>query len=1257
MDYDVFLSYPHADRAEVMQICKALRSRELTVWMDESDIPDYASITRSIVDGLARSRVLLAYYSLNYSRSRACQWELAAAFLAAQHEGDPLRRVLVTNPEEKLEHIHPVQLRDAEIPDSNDLDRLASSVKTHVTEIEGAIGEIHALKPPKWYGRKGVGSNRFVGRLSYMWQIHSALHASDFPIITDATAAYEVAQVYGMGGVGKSLLTEEYALRFAAAFPGGVFWLSAFGNDDVKAGLDAEGREAERSGQIRGIAAALGIPVQDRSPEEIEGALKWKLGAIEKPFLWVVDDLPAGMDEDTLQRWLAPHPLGKTLITTRTREHDALGELISLGVLEPEEAYKLLTSRRRPKGTDEEAAAYGLVKDLGCHALALDVAGAALRAYAGIQSFVEFRKNLSSSSSDRDVLELAKDFTGILPNGHEKSIASTFLRSIDRLDHNGWDFLRLASGLAVAQIPASLVSSVFRNVDGLDDALAQHLASLAMDQAENFSLAERRAEDEEGAISVHTLISRTVRFRDSEPERSTQLRDAAVKVLVNRLSKVDDPQTHAELKLAVIHARELVNRSEDLSASKLMMRVALYDYVRAAYKSAENLNCRAWEIRDHLLGGEHPGTLASMCNLALTLQSQGDLDRAKEIQEEELEIARRVLGDGHPSTLTSMNNLATTLLEQGDFAGARELQEQVLKLKQRTLLGILHPLDDGTLKSMNNLALTLQAQGDLGRAREIQEEVLEITRRKLGDEHPDTLRSMGNLATTLRAQGDLIGAREIQEQVLEITRKVLVPEHPRTLKSMGNLAMTLYNQGDLDQAREIQEEVLEITRRKLGDEHPHTLLSINSLARTLLDQGDFAVARELEEQVLEISRRIQGHEHPNTLSSMNILAGTLQAQGELERAREIQEQVLKIRRRIHGDEHPDTLMSMGNLAGTLLDQRDFAGARDLQEQVLEITRRIHGGEHPTTLTSMNNLAMTLQSQGDLDRAKEIQEEALETIRRVLGDEHPNTLTSMNNLAGTLRAQGDLAGAREILEEVLETIRRVLGDEHPNTLTSMNNLAVMFHAQGDLAGAREIQEQVLETLRRVLGDEHPNTITSMKNLAMTLWKQGDLSSTRELEEQVLDITRRVFGDEHPDTLRSMSHLAETLQAQGELERAREIHEQVLQIRQRVLGDEHLHTLASMNKLAMVFSDQGELEKARELHEQVLEMRRRILGDEHPDTSVSAQNLFSIYRAMGDSAGAMAVLENELLWLLDRDPTSLGTDQQKIRKTILQIREKP
>jgi len=414
-----------------------------------------------------------------------------------------------------------------------------------------------------------------------------------------------------------------------------VFWLRAFGNDDVKTAIGPNEREAERIRQVRDIAAAYGIPVKDKSPEEIETHLARELGN-NNPFLWVVDDIPSGMDVESLERWLAPHPLGKTLITTRTKEFNSLGHLIPLDVLAPDEAWDLLISWRKPAGEEEEVAARQLIKDLGFHALALDVTGAVLHASEGFQSFAEFREDLASPT--RDELELAAKLKGVLPNGHEKSIASTLIRSIERLGPEGWDFLRLASVLAVAPIPASLISSVFSDVDGLDEAEGRRRGV-----PENLSLAER-VEDETGARSVHTLISRTVWFHDSQPERTDQLETAAIKMLTNELSRADDPRVHGELRLAVIHARELVSRSDDIQAADLMGWVTRFDHVRGAYGSAENLLRREYELRRTILGLEHTDTLRSMNDLAETLRAQGDLKGARKIHEQVLEIARRVLG-------------------------------------------------------------------------------------------------------------------------------------------------------------------------------------------------------------------------------------------------------------------------------------------------------------------------------------------------------------------------------------------------------------------------------------------------------------------------------------------------------------------------------------------------------------------------------------------------------------------------------------
>ncbi len=66
-----------------------------------------------------------------------------------------------------------------------------------------------------------------------------------------------------------------------------------------------------------------------------------------------------------------------------------------------------------------------------------------------------------------------------------------------------------------------------------------------------------------------------------------------------------------------------------------------------------------------------------------------------------------------------------------------------------------------------------------------------------------------------------------------------------------------------------------------------------------------------------------------------------------------------------------------------------------------------------------------------------------------------------------------------------------------------------------------------------------------------------------------------------------------------------------------------------------------------------MIRRVLGPEHSNTSNSAWNLFLTLHDLGEEQAARAVLEHDLLWLLDRDPATLGADQRKIREYVAQV----
>ena len=152
-EYDIFLSHAWADGERPQQIADALTKAGLRVWFDAAEINDFASITRAVTEGLAKSKALLAYYSKTYPLRRACQWELTAAFLAAQTEGDPRRRVLVINPEEGADHIHPIELRDAKFRNApntdGEMEQLVQAIVKHVGGARAARWptSVRSLRP------------------------------------------------------------------------------------------------------------------------------------------------------------------------------------------------------------------------------------------------------------------------------------------------------------------------------------------------------------------------------------------------------------------------------------------------------------------------------------------------------------------------------------------------------------------------------------------------------------------------------------------------------------------------------------------------------------------------------------------------------------------------------------------------------------------------------------------------------------------------------------------------------------------------------------------------------------------------------------------------------------------------------------------------------------------------------------------------------------------------------------------------------
>lgn len=848
--YDVFLSHAWADGDPPRRLADALTAAGLRVWFDAAEIDDFASITRAVVDGLAQSKVLVAYYSKTYPRRRGCQWELTAAYLAAQREGDPRRRVLVVNAEQTAEHIHPIELRDAKFRSAPRTDeewqQLAQAIVRQVSTVEGVLPETDPIMPPVWHGTTPVRYERFVGRFEEMWRIHSALHETAASQITGA-AGQAVAQVNGLGGTGKSLLAREYALRFGSAYPGGVFWLRAHGNDDSKAGLSDEAREAERNDQVHAFARGLGLQVQGKPPDEVVAVLRHELERRALPCLWIVDDLPSGLTPEAFQAWCAPHPIACTLVTTRTRTYANLGSgrIVSLDVLPLDDAYQLLTSRRTPANTGEEEQARELANDLGCHALALDVTASAILEYGDSDPYRTFRGELANQQED--ALEFAKDLVDALPSGHEPSIVKTMLRSIRVLAPEGLDFLRLASVLSVAPISASLVASTFQTVDALEPGKATQRQRKAFHDVTRASLAEIAGEHQDARL-VHTLVSRVTRFQEmGAPERIQAHRRAVIATLRTEIAEAaGDARLHKQIEFEVSHARQLVTTVDEPVEGALLGFVGRYDLERGSYSSARALFERQYDFCRHAFGEEAPITLGSMAQLARCLERLGEVPAAVRLQEQVFDVRLRELGVNHPDTLSAMSSLAWYYRHQGELEASRQIHELALGARRR----LNGPEDPRTLHLMDNLAVVLRDQGNVAGARTLAEEALAISRRVLSVDDPVTLSLMSNLASTLWMQRDLAAARSLEEEVLSVRRRTLGPDHPDVLNAMNSLTATLHAQGDLAGARALQQEVFELVRRLLGEKHPHAITAAWNLFMTCHSMGDVEAARAILERDL-----------------------------------------------------------------------------------------------------------------------------------------------------------------------------------------------------------------------------------------------------------------------------------------------------------------------------------------------------------------------------------------------------------------------
>ena len=225
--------------------------------------------------------------------------------------------------------------------------------------------------------------------------------------------------------------------------------------------------------------------------------------------------------------------------------------------------------------------------------------------------------------------------------------------------------------------------------------------------------------------------------------------------------------------------------------------------------------------------------------------------------------------------------------------------------------------------------MCLVNHGDIQRATEILERVVKI-REKLAVDHPDRLSSQHTLALAYRRNGQVDQAIELLEYIVKIEEKLAV-DHPDRLASQHNLASAYHANGKLDQAIALLESIVKI-QEKLAENHPNRLASQHELATAYRLNGQVDEAIELLEHVVKIREESLSKDHPNRLTSQHELALAYRENRQIDRAIQLLEHVVNIKETCLAEDHPERIVSQRNLAIFYRENRQIDKAIDIERR-------------------------------------------------------------------------------------------------------------------------------------------------------------------------------------------------------------------------------------------------------------------------------------------------------------------------------------
>lgn len=913
MSYDLFISYSRKDnfngqitalKLQIEKDYKAIKPyRNLVCFFDTADIHGMEDWRHRILEGLRESSLFLLFLSPGYLTSPYCEWEITE-YLKYEHSratagqgvapvyfvevpglDSPAFEERATAWVSRVRRRNHFDLRPWHDEGASALSRL--DVRSRLKELEqalhGRISRLHSIANAP--GNLPMPNPYFVGREIDIQRVHESAGLGPFGTVT---------VIHGLGGLGKTSLSIQYAYAYADFYPGGRWLLKCQGEKKLATAIcqlvgDLEiAFHKEETWDVEILARRI-LKELERNALERAKALSSEGEPVLPRTLLILDNVdhpcliqPPETDLISGKSWL--HVLVTTRIGGDVLTDDYKRQiLLSLDELLLEDSVCLIERHQVNEmfpDASERNAAEEISRMLDGFTLAVERIAVYLGEKKGRISCAAMLERLRNEGfAFNEVLsgESKRD-----SDHRKRCLESTLGPTLDLLHPSEYLFLSFASFLPPDSIPLPWLRSLCATeypglaeeaLPGYEDpwmTLVNHLLGLRLIQGTPVRDENRYPI----VVRMHRLIGQMIVHRieqDGFQRIAIQTKLNALlfqrvgefakgPVLLSHLWEIDS--LYKTIEYAWDSCLPLIRRAAVSACSILYAYGRFHDSLTLSKRIISSIS---GEERDDGIPDVWCHNLAGMSALSL-----GDSTCA----ESHFLSARTLLesrGAEVLDRLDTLSNIGSLFRETYRPQLALEPSREALAMAEE----LFHPEAPEVGLHCINLGLVLQDLGRLPDAITLFYRAVEMDL-KQPEFSLNLSRDMATLAEALRNAGQYKEAERRSKEALQLALDHGFERHPAAALLMNNHAKTLEALKYYEDARKELESARELTEELFGQESVHLSLCLNNLGINSLCNGNIQRSvHELQDSLdIERAQRTQSY-HRLAHRELNLAAACL----------------------------------------------------------------------------------------------------------------------------------------------------------------------------------------------------------------------------------------------------------------------------------------------------------------------------------------------------------------------------------------------